>query len=169
MTQQKKLNSRNLAGLVAEMFLLNATTLPFPQEDGRSFLGGRERVLLVGLQPFFRTPGLQKVCILRAEVASIFGNVASGNITNRKKQKNFSFQSPFNSFCFALRETIGPFLLLTPLSVRDRNYTSHSQCIRLNCWHEQSTLKVLEGTANSPRRGRGRLHRRGAVKMDLEE
>lgn len=169
MTQQKKPNSRNLAGLVAEMFLLNATTLPFPQEDGRSFLGGRERILLVGLQPFFRSPGLQKVCILRAEVASIFGNFATRNITNGKNQKNFSFQSPFNSFCFALRETIGPFLLLRPLSVRDRNQTSHSQCIRLNCWHEPSTLKVLEGTANSPRRGRGRLHRRGAVKMDLEE
>lgn len=75
-------------------------------------------------------------------------------------EKNFPFHSPVSSFCCPERDIRFIFTTDTPGFGRDRRGTNHAQGVRLDCWHERGTLKLLGDAASSPKRGRGRVHRR---------
>lgn len=73
------------------------------------------------------------------------------------------FHAPLNSFCCpedirCTSTTYGPGFRI---ETEDRPVTITSY--KLIWWHEQSTLKVVEGATNSPETGRRRLHERDAL------
>lgn len=77
-----------------------------------------------------------------------------------QQRRTFPFHSPVHSFHCPERDVRSIFMTDPHGFERDGRGNNHAHGVRLDCWHERSTLKLLEDASSSPKTGRGRAHGR---------